>query len=379
MIPPMAEPITLKKKILFTLIGLSVSGLLTLILLEIAFRFLPVTDTFSSQPVTFEQPVARFKPNQEVTWSRDSNFAIVSRRRINNDGFFNDQDYDPEDTRPLMTVIGDSYVEAVMVPYEETLYGRLSETVGAEKRIYSFGASGAPLSQYLIWAKYAKEAYKPSKMVFVIVGNDFDESLPQYTFHQTFHQFAEDENGKLRPTLMQEYHPSAKRVIVQHSALLRYLLFNVQLYNTWNNLRAKLVLNKRQEEEAFIGNVPAHVSDERLYDSQKAVDAFFDNLPDYAGLRPRDIAFIVDAPRYQIYEADKLPLKGDSYFENMRSYFLKEARKRGYTTLDMTPAFFDTYQKDQQKFEYPTDGHWSGYGHEVVHEALIQTRWFKRF
>ena len=46
-----------------------------------------------------------------------------------------------------------------MVPFEKTISGLLQNEV-SNKRVYSFAASGAGLSQHLIWAKYAKEEFK---------------------------------------------------------------------------------------------------------------------------------------------------------------------------------------------------------------------------
>lgn len=373
----MIARMTVKTKFSHAVLTLALSGVITLILLEIVLRFLPVSDTFLSQSVTREQPVAKFKPNRDVTWSRGFDFAMKNNRHVNNDGFFNDQDYSAQDLKPLIAVIGDSYIEAVMVPYDETLYGRLDQTLPGW-RVYSFGASGAPLSQYLVWAKYARETYGADKMVFTIVGNDFDESLPKYLVHQTFHQFITDENGTLKPGLVNEYHPGWSRWPVTYSALARYMFINLELYTSWHKLKSKLARDKLDEKDLYVGNVPASVSDERLEDSYKAVDAFFDNLPAYSGLKPGDIAFIVDAPRFRIYEEDSMPKDGESYFEKMRSYFIKTARTRGYEAVDMTPPFWNAYKREQRKFEFPTDGHWSGYGHKIVHDVLLETRWFSQ-
>ena len=68
----------------------------------------------------------------------------------------------------------------MMVPYEETLYGRLASTLEGRFRVYSFGASGAPLSQYLIWAGHAVREYGARAVVINVVGNDFDESHVAY-------------------------------------------------------------------------------------------------------------------------------------------------------------------------------------------------------
>ena len=94
--------------------------------------------------------------------------------RVNNAGFVNDQVYRKEDEPPLLAVVGDLYIQAAMVPYPETLHGRLASNLEGRLRVYSFGASGAPLSQYLIWARHAVRDYGAQALVINVVGNDFD-------------------------------------------------------------------------------------------------------------------------------------------------------------------------------------------------------------
>ena len=107
-------------------LALGVSG--TLLVFEIALRFLPVRGSLETQPVDAPHPILHFKPNNDVVFSLGWNFQIVNKMHVNNYGFVNDQDYDPRATSPLLAVIGDSYVEAVQVPYRETLHGRLAST-----------------------------------------------------------------------------------------------------------------------------------------------------------------------------------------------------------------------------------------------------------
>jgi hypothetical protein len=98
------------------------------------------------QPVTTENPVFHFTPDRDVTFSLGWNWEMVNYRRLNNAGWVNDQNYRKDDETPLLAIIGVSYVEAMMVPYAKMLYGRLANTLQGRLRVYSFGASGAPLS-----------------------------------------------------------------------------------------------------------------------------------------------------------------------------------------------------------------------------------------
>ncbi len=100
-------------------------------------------------------------PDDEVVYSRDWNLSGVNRVRVNQQGFVNKYDYDADPPTPVLAVIGDSYVEAMMVPHEETLFGRLENDArsqyGDAFRVYSFAASGAQLSQYLVYARHAQD------------------------------------------------------------------------------------------------------------------------------------------------------------------------------------------------------------------------------
>ncbi len=165
------------RSIAFRTLSVALSVLGALLVLETALRLLPVRESLEVQPVSSAQPCLHFKPNREVLYSTPWNFEVANRVRVNNYGFVNNQDYDHHSTTPLLAVIGDSYVEALIVPYEDTLHGRLATFLGNRSRVYSFGSSGSALSQYLAYAQYAKDTFRPHAMLIVVVGNDFDESL----------------------------------------------------------------------------------------------------------------------------------------------------------------------------------------------------------
>jgi len=367
-------------RIRFTMLAgftIAFSTLGVLLLLEIALRFLPVATGLQAQAVTADQPVAKFAANRTFTWSDEWNFAIVNKGRTNNDGFVNDQDY-VSDSRPLLAVIGDSYIEAAMVPFGETLHGILSEQTPAPRKVYSFAASGAPLSQYLIWARYARKAYGADSMVFLIIGNDFDESLAKYRLNQTFHSFVPDENGQLEPVLPNEYHPSWKRQMIRLSVLAQYAFHNLQASQVWDRMKQK-TLRRDADKPVYADNTDSATDEKRMADSKEAVDAFLRLLPAYSGLPPTRVAFVVDAPRDSIYRNDSAEESSKSYFAQMRGYFMKEARAQGYETIDMLPAFTRDFQENQERFEFPTDGHWNARGHRIAAEAVSQSDIYRNF
>src|SRR5262249_11431553 len=144
-----------------------------------------------------------FIPNRRFLHSLGWDMHNINRGRTNNAGFVNDHDYRVVDPTPLLAIIGDSYMEARMVPFADSLSGRLARTLSGRSRIYSFAAGGAPLSQYLIWAEHAVRVYSARTLVINVVGNDFDESLPAYKAGPGFWFYVPDQNGELRLRLFE--------------------------------------------------------------------------------------------------------------------------------------------------------------------------------
>ena len=107
------------KKVLFTATGIFLSAIFTLLFLELCLHFFPVNEGLRAQKVNAENPIFRFKPNRTAIFSKNWNFDIINKVKINNIGFVNNQDYFNEPDIPLLSIIGDSYIEALMVPFKE--------------------------------------------------------------------------------------------------------------------------------------------------------------------------------------------------------------------------------------------------------------------
>jgi hypothetical protein len=338
--------------------------LLPLAVAELALRLAPVISGLYATRTDESDPIIRMEPNRRFTYSIGPTFDVVVRGRINNAGWVNDQDYDSRAATPLLAVVGDSYVEALMVPFGETIGGRLAESArAAGGRVYTFGASGAPLSQYLMMARHARDRFKPDAMVIVVVGNDFDESLISYKAAPGMHGFVESADGELELRRV-DYVPSRWRRLARRSALVRYLTVNVKAGQLLGRLRT------RSEPAAYAGNVAAAADETRMERSRKVIDTFVERLPEYSGVPPERLLVVVDGVRPQLYDLSSGDGGDSTYFGRMRSYLMERAASAGYEVVDMQPIFIERFAAERRHFDIPNDGHWNASGHALAAAAV---------
>ena len=356
---------------LLLLIVIAGASLLPLLILELALHLFPVSTSTGATVLDDRNPVLRYAPNQPYVFSEGWRFEIVNTGRINNYGFVNEQDYAKHAENGPVVVIGDSYVEAFMVPYQQTVQGRLSRLLTHNRLVYSIGVSGAQLADYLAFAEFARNEFHPCTMVFIVVGNDFDESLAKYKAGPGYHfeQVASTSDFRLVRT---DYRPSPWKNMIRYSALARYLWKTVGIGHISEVVQQKLGTSGR-----YVGNTAAMVSQERLTDSQRAVDYFLRELSQRAGIPKSRILFVVDGVRPEVYSGSDEGSEGSSYFHMMRRYFLTEAARLGYEAIDMQPLFWARHRRDGTKFEFANDGHWNGFGHEEAAEAIASSRTFQ--
>jgi hypothetical protein len=361
------------------LAALALGIVLPLCAAEGVLRFLPVNTGLRSVATNAAQPVFHFTPNHRFVFSQGWDLAMANEGWVNNAGFVNDQDYQHSGP-PMLGVVGDSYVEALMVPYPKTLQGRLADRTGARARVYSFAASGAPLSQYLAFARHAVRDWGASALVIVVIGNDFDESLASVKQGPGFFHYVQAADGALHLDLT-AYAPNPLARIAVNSALVRYLVFNLKAGEAWDMLRQwgrergfVSPAVAATTPSAFEGNTSAESSSSRLRASEQAVTAFFRDLPEWSGLPPDRILFVVDGIRYPP-AADHGPRQ--SYFVRMRDYFMAQATAKGYEVIDVDPVFFAHAERTGDRLEYPRDGHWNPTAHGLVAEMVERSALFR--
>ncbi len=357
------------RRALLGLLSIFVGLGFTLLLLEGVLRFLPVPNTGALAATDPVYRVNRFQPGSTIEWSTGWRFAARHTNHINNYGYAADVDFLAR-SEPALGIVGDSYVEALLVRNTEALQALLARAAGAGATVngpvYGVGSSGAQLPTYLAYADFLRREFQAKAMAFVIIANDFDESACA-TANIRGDTWCFEMGTATSPGLVLKTQPprSWLRRTLSRSALLRYLSFNV-------GVNPLVLFTPRAAAGEYVGNVPHTLTPERVATARAAVDAFFESLPAKSGLPPERITFLMDGIREDVYSG-----KDDgagSFFDKLRRYFMAAATTRGYEVIDLQDAFSADYARFGQRFDYPTDNHWNALGHWVAADALATAR-----
>lgn len=317
-----------------------ISTCVALIGLELTLSLFPVTEVSRTKPLTEKSTPFEVsaEANSEFTFSRGRDFRNSRIRHTNSLGFFSDFDYQIGEKDII--VIGDSYVEAAAVDFEKTFHQILSKAL--REKIYNFGISGAPLSQYEAYLSEACQKFLPKKVIIPIIANDFSESLYEHRRGAGFFHY--HENGILKPTPRKI---SLLRRALSRSSLIRYWYFHLggaQILSSTHNGTEKM------KREKAIHKI--------------AATYFLDNIKNYC-VDAKNIIFLVDANRSQdgIY--------GDNKRLEHMSGFISKSQRLGYTVIDLTPSMKREFLKTGLRYEFPYDGHWNSQGHKFVAKQII--------
>jgi hypothetical protein len=214
--------------------------------------------------------------------------------RSNAQGFLADYDYDVNDGRPLVAVVGDSYMEALGVPFAQTLTGRLQTALGDRARAYVFAQSGSPLSQYVAYARHACMVYRPARIVVNVVGNDFDESVFTHRVRNGIFHLYPKSDGEFDHRLTPVPPPGLAERILRRSMLALYLMRNVGVTNVIAKLGVNLAQAEPRHAAGYVGQIDADSNPARIEEGHRVIDWFLGALPQAACLSPNNIVILVD-------------------------------------------------------------------------------------
>ena len=328
-------------KLRTNLVTLAAGILLTILSLEILFRILPTKTVHKFAANDINQPVLRATARSLVE-PIDWKFNHTEHRRINNYGFVDDSDYLPK-SQPI-AVIGDSYIQSAMLPYQETLQGKLGSKFGNQIPVYSYGIPMYPLSGYLGAAEYATREFQPRAFIFLLTKGDLSDSLQP----QSGSYFLNRPDGELKF----EKHGISRSDVIYQSALVRYLRTQIN-FDPQKIIKARFDISPAKKVE--LGRDQYQQISERLLDLFATKTA----------VNPQNTIFIIDSDRDYIYNNQLL---GD---RQELLTFKDIAMAKGYRVVDTQDLFGSYYHNTHKKLDFlPTDFHWNAKAHQLVADRV---------
>lgn len=344
---------------------LTVPALIALIfILELTLRFLVPVSEIPAAHFDNKDLMYRFRPCQSGIYRIGKYGQQSGRWRINNFGWNSPYDYREEKNKIRIAVIGDSYVEAFQVDVEKSFPYLLGKKLGSEYEVYSFGISGAPLSQYLHIIRYVDKYFNPDMLIVNVCSNDFDESILEYnaggTRFMTLSVSGQDvvENKPQANKNFAEF--ALWKRIINKSALARYVLFNLKLKQVYSEL------TDRKARKAYENNIDFALAGNRQVAINTAARYVIGKVR--AENLARDIIFLFDGPRDKIYEG-RLEDSKILWLHNMVRDICKENE---ILFLDMSVPMKNDYRIHRMAFNSKLDDHWNEYGHQFVADALYR-------
>lgn len=278
---------------------------------------------------------------------------IQANWRTNNFGWNSTIDYQRErSNKGLICIIGDSYIRALQVDVGKDISSLLRQKILPEYEVYGFGHDGAPLSQYLHIGRYVNKYFKPDVLVFMLIHNDFDESIVNFVHKPYFLQLriAGDDIEEIQPTTRRMYQ------FLTYSATFRYVYSNLKA--------ASLYFDLVQGGKDFNANVNVKALSRRRDSIRHAAEYLLTKIQ--AENPGKRIIFMMNAPVKDIL---------DGQLETSSVMWINEmvedlCTKHGLECLDLTTAFANDYEAKAQRFDFPMDGHWNEHAHYLASDVL---------
>jgi hypothetical protein len=334
----------------FALLGL----LAPLAVGELLLRLLPVPAGLTGAAPRDDWPIHRMEPNTAYVSSSGWNLQNVQRGKINNFGYIAPFDY--RVGADVGVVIGDSFIEGYMNPYDGMLQARLASHLGmAREEVYNFGTSGASAPHYLGAAGLIGKVFKPRWAAILIVGGDFAEGDEQIS---GLYRWSANADKAIELTPEQPKGLLARTF--RELALVRYGRMNIKI--SFEGLAASIFKPD---------SPPKHCNAATLAESDKTLlDKYVEKLTEALHIPANRIVLIFDADREAIYKG--LPQEPACPARDGlgRAYLRERAMAAGMQIVDAASLFAAAWARDRQPLDRsPVDGHWNAAAHGLVARA----------
>ena len=346
--------------------------MITLFFLEfVVFRYVFVPSDLPRLAVN-DSGVLKFIPNQTGTYRiRDE---IDAPFHVNSNGWnsiHSTYNLEKDTNKPRICIVGDSYIEALQVPYNSSISEKLEDYLdGAVDSVYRFGLSGAPLSQYLYMIEEEVLTFRPDYIVVNLVPNDFLESIENGggTYWSSFSRLEVNQAGEVM-IRSPELYTKPMSWWIKQSAMFRYFWVRYQVRPLGLRQLWRTIFDADTEKPVYVGNITVDAAtDSRIPVIVNYVFARFAELS-----KEKSVKFILlmDADRSLVGQGSlDLNRRAESRLAPLHALVRKIAKRHEIDLIDLTNVFVEDFQRYEVPFAFPHDGHWNAYAHRLTAKAL---------
>ncbi len=173
-------------------------------------------------------PVRRnFVADEQIGWRMRPNHAFhdttAGRTTVyhsNAQGFRADRDFDTAETRPIIALIGDSFLFGIGVSAESTCAANLQRALPGAA-VYNFALPGTGMDQIWLSLRHAAAAYRPRLVIAGFIDDDFERSQTAFREGQFTKPLYVLEADTLRRALLADRPNVVYRQLERRSALVQ--------------------------------------------------------------------------------------------------------------------------------------------------------------
>ena len=157
-----------------TVVGAALGLLAFVIACELLFRLLPVS-TATKTNYDIDPALLTYPPHHNWRMATGWDLRNAQRLRSNNVGFAAEIDFVPDPE--ALALVGDSYVEASMLPAADRPAAQLQGFLGGTRKVYAMGAPGSSLLDYAERIRFARERFGVRNFVILMEAGDVRQAL----------------------------------------------------------------------------------------------------------------------------------------------------------------------------------------------------------
>ncbi len=347
----------MKRPILHVLLALA-----ALVLgLELFLRLLPVsTATLVADHLGAGIPTV--PPHHRWTMATGWDLRNAQTLQANAQGFAARHDFvaDPR----AVALIGDSYVEASMLPANDRLDAQLERQLSA-RPVYAMGSPGSALLDYGHRLQWAVRQFQVQDVVLLLEQGDVIQSRCGSGNNQSVCW----DPRRAQVVKVATPSPGWLKRVGRHSALAQYLMSQLRLSASglWANAKAQAQpaqghdVGKRAAEPQATSQLMQLDAAERAEIDQIA-RYFFGQRQGWSGR----MVLVMDADRAGLK-------RGERGSNPARDHFMALARAEGIRVVDMAPIYAEHLRTSPLSVEVgPYDGHLNALGLALVARAAAQ-------